>query len=280
VRFGGVSRILIHDNDLTNSPKRCLWSMTGDHSYIAGNRLNNGRLTVGPCHVGGDSSERFLYCVIEGNIIDKTGYPETAAIEIEHGAHHAIVRNNVVKVTANSVIAVRGYSAERGRRVEDLRVFNNTGICPGTSGRFLSAGHDVGGITIANNLFAAPNLITGDYQKAILFILESDLANYPFIGRNVWPIPAGSDWQTNVYHYLWPTWAHPDGCKDDEEWAVYEQTHDEVYHNVQLDGDYRPQAGSAAIGHAARVPGVYADFNGDVRPASGVWTAGAVEVPQ
>lgn len=282
IRFGGIHRVLIARNDLTNSPKRCLWSMLGDYAYITGNRLHNGRLTVGPDHAdeGGSPSDRFRFCVVENNIIDKTGFPETAAVEVEHGAEHVIIRSNVITIAGNSIIAVRGYSETKLRTTVDLRVFNNTGICPGTAGRFIRCGSGTQSLRIANNLYIAPELITGDNQSDIVFILDEDLGNFVGIDHNVWPIPAGCDWCEDPYHYLWPYWAHPDGCKNIAEWDAYDKTFAEVYDNIKLDEDYRPSLGSIAVGHAVRVPGVFTDLTGAERPADGKWTAGAVEVPR
>jgi PKD repeat protein len=282
IRFGGIHRVLIADNELTNSPKRCLWAMLGEYAWIAGNTLRHGRLTIGPDHTdeGGAPSDRFRFCVAERNVIDKIGFPETAAVEVEHGAEHVILRNNVISIAGNSIIAVRGYSETKQRTTVDLRIFNNTGICPGTCGRFVHCGTDTESLQIANNLFVAPELITGDYQKAILFILDEDLSSFVQIGHNLWPIPAGCDWGEDVYHYLWPYWADLEGCKDVAEWAAYERTRAEAYENVTLDDDYRPGVGSAAVGHAARMAGVFTDLTGAPRPTEGGWTAGAVEVPQ
>ncbi|MDY7107243.1 MAG: PKD domain-containing protein [Planctomycetota bacterium] len=282
IRFGGIHRVLIADNELTNSPKRCLWAMLGEYAWITGNTMSDGRLTIGPDHTdgGGAPSDRFRHCVAERNIIDKVGFPETAAVEVEHGAEHVILRNNVISIAGNSTIAVRGYSETKQRTTVDLRIFNNTGICPGTCGRFVRCGTDTESLHIANNLFIAPELITGDYQKAILFILDEDLSGFVQIGHNLWPIPAGCDWGEDVYHYLWPYWANLEGCKDIAEWAACGRTRAEAYENVTLDDDYRPAVGSGAEGHAARVPGVFTDLTGAPRPADGGWTAGAVEVPQ
>jgi PKD repeat protein len=282
IRFGGIHRVLIADNELTNSPKRCLWAMLGEYAWIAGNTLREGRLTIGPDHTdgGGSPADRFRLCVAERNVIDKIGFPETAAVEVEHGAEHVILRNNVISIAGNSTIDVRGYSETKQRTTVDLRIFNNTGICPGTCGRFVRCGTDTESLHIANNLFVAPHLITGDYQKAILFILDEDLSSFVQIGHNLWPIPAGCDWGEDVYHYLWPYWANLEGCKDIAEWAAYEATRAEAYENVTLDEDYRPAVGSGAAEHAARVPGVFTDLTGAPRPGDGAWTAGAVEVPQ
>ena len=203
-----------------------------------------------------------------------------AAVEVEHGSEHVILRNNIISIAGNSTIAVRGHSETKDRTTVDLRIFNNTGICPGKCGRFVHCGSDTESLQIANNLFVAPRLITGDYQKAILFILDGDLANFVRIDHNLWPIPAGCDWGEDVHHYLWPYWAHIDGCQDIAEWDAYDMTVAEAYENVVLDGEYRPAVGSGAIGHAARVRGVFTDLTGAERPADGVWTAGAVEVPQ
>jgi hypothetical protein len=282
IRFGGVERILIAHNDLAHTdpehPKRCLWVMNGRHAWVMRNVLRRGRLTVGPDHVGGDPNARFRFCVLEANLLEKRT-AETAAIELEHGAEHVMVRNNVIRTAGNSSIAIRGYDEQMNRTTRDVRIFNNTAICAGEVGRFLHVGTDAENLRVANNLFIAPRIVTGDYQSAFMFVLEDDLEPFAFVRDNVWPVPSGSTWQDDAHHYVYAYWAHPDGVHDQAEWSALAQTSGDAYAAVMLGADYRPAPGSAASHHAQPVPGVFTDYYGLARPPA-AWTAGAVESEQ
>jgi hypothetical protein len=165
------------------------------------------------------------------------------------------------------------------RTTRDVRIFNNTAICAGEVGRFLHVGTDAEQLRVANNLFIAPRIVTGDYQSAFMFVLEDDLEPFAFVRDNVWPVPSGFTWQDDAHHYVYGYWANPDGVHDQEEWSALAQTTGDVYASVELSADYRPAPGSAATHHADPVPGVFADYYGVDRPPAS-WTAGAVEAEQ
>ena len=193
IRLGGASRVLIARNDLTNEPKRCIWSMLGTHAYIAENTLRQGRLTVGPNHAAGDAADRFRWCVVEGNrLVD--ALPRFPVIEVAHGAEHVMIRTNIMETAGGSCISVNGHSAEHARTSVDIRVLHNTGVNAGRLGRFLDCGADVRGVSVLNNLYVAPRLETGTHRSAILFVLDEDLEGFDGIEGNVWPRPAAFRW--------------------------------------------------------------------------------------
>jgi hypothetical protein len=131
---------------------------------------------------------------------------------------------------------------------------------------------------VANNLYIAPELETGSYGSAIMFVLEENLSEFSSIENNCWPVPADFEWVGDGYHYLWPYWSNAEGFMNMSEWGELTQTGNDAYENVTLDANYLPQGNSAALGLSERVPGVYTDQAGAVRP-NGAWTAGAVEPP-
>ena len=277
MRFAGAERILIAHNDLTNHPKRTIWAMTGRDMYIAHNTLHNGRLTVGPNHARGDSADRMEWTAVEANLIDQSAGP-SPALEIEHGAEHVSIRNNVIRTAGASSMSIAGFDQTMNRRAVDVRVLNNTAVNDAPTGRFLHCGPDAGGVLIANNLFVCPNLVTGENRSAILFILDDDLDSFKRISDNVWPQPTQFKWVDDGYHYLCGGWSHADGYLNIVEWAALDRTSNDVYVNIVLDDAFRPDADSPAAGRARRVPGVFTDSLGEQRPLGGGWTAGALEV--
>ena len=278
IRLGGADRVLLAHNTLTNDDKRTIWAMRGSHAYISSNTLSVGRLTVGPNHAEGEASDRFRWCVLENNVIDKPS-SATPAVEIEHGAERVLARNNIIKTDGGTSISIDGFDAEMNRTTADIRLFNNTAINAGDGGRFLEVGADAKGIAVANNLYVAPELETGNYQNAIIFVLDDDLSSFVAIANNVWPVPADFEWVGDGYHYVWPYWSNADGYRNIEEWEDLSQTMNDFYENVELDVNYRPEAGGAADDAGARIPGVFEDLHGADRPTNGKWTVGAVEVP-
>ncbi|UCD74048.1 MAG: right-handed parallel beta-helix repeat-containing protein [Phycisphaerales bacterium] len=277
LRFAGAERVLIAHNDLTNQPKRTIWAMTGQDVYIAHNTLRDGRLTVGPNHALGDPADRMSRTVVEANLVDKPS-GSTPALEIEHGAEHVSIRNNVIRTAGTTTLRIAGRSETMNRNAADVRIVCNTAVNNAETGRFLECGADATGVLVADNLYVCPTLITGEFRSAILFILDGDLSGFDRITDNVWPQPAEFRWVDDGYHYLWERWSDADGYLNIAEWAARDATCNDAYANVALDGYFRPAVDSGAVGHARRVPGVFTDLLGYRRPLDGRWTAGALEV--
>jgi hypothetical protein len=161
----------------------------------------------------------------------------------------------------------------------DVRIFNNTALNMGTAGRFLSAGSDTQMLALANNLYVAPNLQTGSYGSANVFVLDENLQGFSEIRNNLWAEPAVVGWGDG-WHYCWPQWSHPDGYLTPEEWRATGKPRDEMYRRFQesdLDAEFSPQF-DASGGRAAR--GVHTDLHGHLRPLTGAVTCGAVQAGQ
>ena len=274
VRLAYPDRVLLFDNTLYEDEKRTIWVMTGEYCYVVGNRLNCGRLTIGPNHALGDPADRFKWCVVERNVIDHTD-TNTNAVEVEHGALHVSIRNNIIKTYGKTSIEIDGWDEEMARRAKDVRVLSNTAINDGSTGRFCSVATGAEDLYVANNLYVSPELATGSYGSAIMFVLEPDLSEFSAIENNCWPVPDDFEWVGDGYHYLWPYWSNAGGFQNVGEWSELTETTNDVYENITLDENYAPEGG-AAIGMSERVPGVYTDLHGVVRPVE-TWVAGAVE---
>ncbi len=275
IRIGGAQRVLLAHNDFTNLQKTTIWLMQGEDLFVRNNTLNEGQLAIGPDH-NGPPTASLRRCVVEANVLDKRQDSMHAGVKIKAGAEHVYVRNNLVLTTGHSTFEVTEYLASMDRSCQDIRIVNNTGINNG-SGRFLRVGADNGQLVVANNLYVAPEMETGSNSQAIMFILDDDLGSFSMIANNCWPVPQVFEWVGDGYHYLWPTWSEAEGYRNIDEWADLSLTEGDVYENIVLDEQNAPPAACMAIGHATRIPGVYTDLSGELRPDSGVWTAGAVE---
>lgn len=277
IRLAGVKRISISHNVLTNHPKRTIWAMTGSYVYIANNELHNGRLTVGPNHAVGDPADRMEWVVVEANDVRKNDTP-TSALEIEPGAEHVFLRNNIITFAGSSALAVRGRSESMRRNVADVRIVNNTAVNAAPTGSFLRCGAGATGVTVSNNLFVSCDYETGEDRSAIVFVLDHDLAGFTVISDNVWPRPARFKWVADGYHYVWPTWSDAEGYRNPDEWSRFAETTGDVYLNVALDGSFYPRAVNESTCRCQPYPGVFVDARGAPRHRDGRWTAGALEV--
>ncbi len=277
LRLGGVDRVLIAGNKLTNEPKRTIWVMRGSFCYVTQNVLTDGRITVGP-NPDGEPDDRFTYAVIERNLIEKT-VDSTAAVEVLAGAEHSILRNNIILADGVHAIAVTGVDEALDRTSLDTSILNNTAINNETNGRFLWMSADAEQVRLANNLYVAPNLVTGESQTANVYVLDDNVESFTIIRRNVWAIPDEFVWVDDGFHYVWPYWSEAEGYHSPIEWHVLDPVDVDTYERVVLDESFAPPTESIASTHAQPITGMFDDFHGNPRMLlAQSWTAGAVEL--
>ncbi len=276
VRLGGANRVLIAHNDLTNSPKTTIWAMEGENVYVRGNHLTSGQLALGPNHSDGSPDVRLQWAVAEGNTIDNALHAEDAALRIKAGTEHVMLRNNILLAPSQSAIQIAGYDPVMDRTNIDIRIYNNTAINGSLDGQFLNVGPGTEQLRVINNLYAAPNLISGVNHTSNVYVEDSGLSGFSEIASNLWSIPAAFAWVPEGYHYVWPYWSDPSGYRSPEEWDGFFQVHDEQYARICVDGTYAPSSESLNGGQAMPVAGVFTDFYGEPR-SPGSWTVGAVE---
>ncbi len=276
IRMGGVNRALIAHNALTNYPKTTIWAMLGEDCMIRGNVLNEGRVRLGPNPYLGSPFERFLRMVFENNIVTRSG-GVNATIEVVAGAEEVMIRNNVVRSDCRACISVAGYSEDMERTCSGVDIMNNTGINEDEDGQFVNVGDGAEDVRLINNLYIAPNLVTGKNRNAIVYVEGDDLSSFTAVSGNVWAIPGGFAWVGDGYHYVWPYWSHADGYRNPEEWASLEPVWDDTYEAVVLEDGYMPPEDCVAAVHGSPAGGVFTDYYGKDRPGGGSWSAGAVE---
>jgi PKD repeat protein len=287
IRSGGTDRLLVAYNDLTNLDRRpadpldfdreTLTLRVGSYAWVAHNKFSDGRVVFGPLG-GADGimkpdylTQRQRWTVVEANTFHNT-------IDVDHGTEHIVLRNNVIDLPDWPLIKVDGYSNTYQRGVVDLNVFNNTAINIGHGDNFLKINGSVAGINVLNNVYVAPNMSTGAYTAAPVYVTGSSLNSFTKITNNVWYVGKIGAYAEGGINYIWPTWSNSDGYQTPTEWNSLSQVGTDVFSKTTLDSRYAPISGSSAIGEGMHAPGVFVDFYGNARPASGAITAGAVQV--
>lgn len=260
IRIGGVQRLLVYGNDLTNHSKSTLWCMLGQHAYVAKNTFRQGRFIAGPNFAVGSSSERFRWLVFENNQIINEG------VILYAGAEDITLRNNIIRNNGGEAFSVWGYYSPMNRTCKNISILNNTAINNSSShGRFLKLGRDAENVRLINNMYVAPSFNTNNGGGNVVTD-DSDLNTYSF-RHNLWANP----YSGSRHHFMNGQGLTP------QQWASYSQTENENYRsmtNSDLNGEYLPQF-NAAMG--VKIPGVFTDFYGNLRPSTGPWSVGAVE---
>lgn len=255
-----ANRVLIAHNDLTNTPKTTIWAMIGDHCYITGNTLHQGRVIAGPNYAVGNPSDRFRWLVFEDNEIQNEG------MIVYAGAEDMAIRNNVVKFDGGLAFSIWGYYAPMNRTVKNIVLANNTAINNSSQqGRFVRIGNDAQNITVINNINCAPYLNT-QMSGANVYSDDTNLNSHSF-RNNLWATPATG----SARHFIGGV------GQSVAQWDSYSQTASENYRGYSpsdLDGQFAPQF-NASLGEQAA--GVDLDFHSSLRPSVGPIAVGAVE---
>jgi hypothetical protein len=157
IRVVGVNRIMIAHNDLTNTtgkvsldttPKGTLTIHKGSYIYISRNKLSNGPTAIGPLGDGDglkNPDDRWNFAVVEENEFN-------TRLQIDHGAAHIMIRNNVFTDTSKSPVEVEGWNDTYDRGVSDVRIMDNIALNSGNTFVKLMGG-EVEGLTQTNNDF-------------------------------------------------------------------------------------------------------------------------------
>jgi hypothetical protein len=280
IRVVGADRVLVWDNDLTNTigeapgdstPKGALTLHKGSYYWVARNALNEGPVAIGPLGNGdgmNDKGARFRYGVFDGNTFD-------TKVAIDHGAERIMFRNNII-TSAETAILVEGRNGSYGRTTNDIAIVNNTVVNNQDTGRFISVEEGAVGVILTNNLYVAPNLTTGSGASASVYVHDGDLSSFKFIGNNVWANAKSSLWAQGGQNYIWPSWSNQSGYRDGGEWNGMSVVGTDYFSDVSISG-FTPSSGSTAASAGRYFEGIFQDRNGKDRPNSGTWTAGAIQ---
>lgn len=282
----GYDRLLLAGNDLTNTAGMTSLKLhDGRNVYVTNNHLTSWLdVEIGPlggkdgiaCNPTDYTTQRTQWVVFDANTVSGD-----AAIDVHHRSEHVMLRNNVLKRDGKPLINIDGYDQTFQAGVVDVTIAHNTGINNGDKGNFLyvlgdSQPNHSAQITLVNNLYVAPRLMTGAYQTAVVYVAAWDLDSFREVRGNVWPAAATNAYAHGGYFYVWPSWSNIQGYKTAGTWSTYDVVSGEKYQNVLLDGQYRPVAGTASSMTVQPVAGVFADLLGQER--TGPVSAGAVQL--
>jgi len=280
-----AQRLLVHDNVFTNrsrvsagdsldTAKNTVSVQWGAHAYLSDNTFNNGPVRIGPLGEADGHrfpTSRFNNTVMEGNTFN-------APVFTLHGASDTVYRNNVGTANGYPAYTIEGYNSAYGRGVNNVTLVNNTVRNDSFKGKFLDVGGSVNGITLVNNLYSAPDLQPGAFEAAPVFVTSSDLSSFRAITNNVWSVGKPLPYAEGGMNYVWSNWSNAQGYHTAAEWNARPQVGTDVFSNVSVGSNFAPSSSSAAANAGRLFGGVFTDINGKIRPSSGGWSAGAVQV--
>jgi hypothetical protein len=266
---------LVADNTFANSDgKGCIEIQTGSYAWVDGNTVTGGDIRFGP-HGGSSEPATTVdeYGVIQNNVIYQS------FINIDPGAQHVFIRNNAIYTSTGGycigVVAQDAY----GRQVSDVSIVNNTGVETQSSyGTFLTVYGYVDGMALVNNLYVAPTMTSGS-GAAPVDVFASSLAGWTVDTNNVWQMPVRiSLWAQGGINIVGTTYVQS-AEQTAAEWNALTPGGSDVFAPTSLnDSTFAPATNSVAATAGEVYGGVYGDLNGDARPTSGTWSAGAVQV--
>ncbi|MEA2709745.1 MAG: hypothetical protein QOF78_2346 [Phycisphaerales bacterium] len=280
IRMADINRVNVNDNDFTNPNETSGYRGTltihsGSYAYVRNNRLNDGWFSVGP--LGNEDglnakASRFNWSVFENNTINRSRFI------VLHGANHTMFRNNVVKVLDNDWgIEIQGFNTEYNRGVSDVEVVNNTMINNGAAGNFIRVSGAAEGISVVNNLYVAPHLLTGTGGAAPVFVYDNSLSSFDKITNNVWAMPTMNKYAEGGINYVWPIWSNAAGYKTPAEWNALGVVGTDYFEDIGVSSTYAPSTSASYDNIGTVWGGVFTDRNGKIRSNTGGWTVGAVE---
>ena len=248
------------------------------YAYVVGNHLSKGDAVFGPLGEGDGNggftlaSDRAQYAIFERNLV------EDAKLTLEHGARHAVLRNNVVlgeQIKIEAFVGTDTYSNGHGghttitynRGVEDVRVlFNTVSVAADDAQAGVSVGGGPtgerwGGHTIVGNLttgsatsgLAVPSNLGQAFVEVGDNVLDNDV-HAVTISNNQHPTTA-TEWEQQLS-------------------AAGVSVSRDLFASVPIGADFEPTE-TAEV--AMPRPTVVEDYYGSTRPSQGPWTSGAVE---
>jgi regulation of enolase protein 1 (concanavalin A-like superfamily) len=284
---------IAYNNFTNNDGKGDIEIHWGSFAWVDHNTCNGGDVRVGPLGLWGESaSSNTTDAVIEDNTIQNG-----STVEVQPGSHDISIRSNYIS-TSDSIALISLESGDsQGRTTYDVQILNNTGYTTSNIGNFINVESSMSGIVMENNLYLAPNLIPGAYNTSPVWVTGSDLSSFTAINGNVWQLPA------TIYSFanggkginFVGTALTSTGYLTPATWNAEPQVGTDYFvaTTTALSGTASPTiadgassltlsvlvpvAGTVAATADSPVAGVFTDFNGNIRPTSGTWSAGAVQ---
>ncbi len=278
IRTTGETGLLVADNVLANSDgKGCIEAHAGADIWIDGNTVAGGDVRVGPLDGDGEATDSATDTVV---IQDNKVYDTN--VRVTPGSHHVMIRNNAVMIDATGdCYELDGTDAD-GRVSADIRLLDNTAVSTATSGQFLQVLSYNDGITLEDNLYVSPTMVAGSLGTAPVYVSAPSLAaaGFTVVTNNVWQTPAAhtSFAANGGVNYVLAYYAAA-GELTPAQWNALPQVGTDLFAATVLDdSSFAPARTSLAATAGIAVAGVYGDMYGNARPATGGWSAGAVQV--
>ena len=199
-----VVGVLVSGNDLTKqypdddeaeAQKTTVDTRIGHFVYVTNNLLHSSTFAISPSP-GQTPDQQATWVVYANNYVDG------AQLVIDEVGHHVMIRDNVFNISGTGQIAVTP-SGPFGT-IEDLMIFNNTGINTGTDGNFINVfgSAPAGSILLSSNAYLAPNLRIGYGWDSAVWINAVDTKGFSLIVHNIWPGTHRGSPSPNAVNYL------------------------------------------------------------------------------
>jgi hypothetical protein len=226
VRGKSIERVLLAHNDMVNHGyKTNFWWMEGSHVWVRNNRLDAIQNALGPHEDEQDPDRRILFVRVESNdFVEST-------LGLKPGAKHVRITNNIFDEPPGTAIDIQGFDPYLERASGKVEIANNTIVSSREHARAVyTTFTDVDGLVLRRNMFVAPNLVTGGYNSASVYLSHrwSTLPDDHLFEDNIWAMPVDRTWCDGVY-YAWDYWFACDGYLNEDEWEDLPHTHNEMY---------------------------------------------------
>jgi len=235
VRGWEFQRLLIRNNTITNIArpiedpidiaKNAINLQAGAYAYVDGNTLT-GPNSVGPLGKKDGLAfkhQRSRVYVVENNLF------RNGTLGVQHGLSDVTIRNNRFEVEGIRCIEVDGADAIYARQCDNVTIENNTATNPGRRGGFLTVGGTVGGIRLVGNTYTAPNLTTGSYETACVYVNDRTNNSFTTITRNTWTTGKPLPFANGGVMYVWPKWSDPRGYLTPAAWNALPNVTEEAF---------------------------------------------------
>jgi hypothetical protein len=258
IRMSDMNRINVSNNDFTNPNETSGYRGTltihsGSYAYVRNNNLNDGWFSVGPLGNADGLAEkgsRFNWSVFENNTVNRSRFIVLHWRRTTRCSATTSSRCSTTTGASRSRVTTR----VRPRR-DDVEDHQQHGDHQRDHRQLPPRRRRSQGITLANNLFLAPKLITGTSGAAPVFVYDSDLLELRQDHQQRLGDADDLKYAEGGINYVWPNWSNAAGYKTPAEWnAIWRGRHRLLRgHLVQLDhAPPRPAARTATPAPSGR----------------------------
>jgi hypothetical protein len=191
-------------------------------------------------------------------IVMDQNYVHAAQLYIAGAVHHALASNNVLDFEGTNQIGVRPFDPDfSDRSMSDITITHNTGLNNGTNGSFLEVtGSGAKGVlTLTDNLFVAPNLLSGANMSGGVVVMAPDLSVFNTVSGNVWPAPSGINHSAPAAVNYAGTAMYGDDWLSPDQWNAQAAVKSDTFKDVTLpEGIYQLSLPAGVVGAIGSIP--------------------------